>query len=53
MHPDELKSNSHVVTGIEVCGPDENNLIPLPPIYAIDEIHALKEDIVRNDDVEK
>lgn len=52
MHPDELKTDSHVVTVIKIYDPDENNVIRLPPLYAIKEIPVSREDTVKKDDLE-
>lgn len=49
----DFKVDSHVVIGIEICDPDENNSIVLPPTYTLEKIPVSKEDIVKQKDLVK
>ena len=47
----EIKSS--IVSGIEICDPQEKNFVCLPPIYTLDKIPVNKEDMIRTEDVKK
>ncbi|KAK4326945.1 hypothetical protein Pmani_002549 [Petrolisthes manimaculis] len=45
VHADGIMMESLIVTGMEICDPDENNII-----YTLEKIPVAQEDIPRNDD---
>lgn len=51
LQSDNVKVDSHVVIGIEICDPDENNSVCLPPTYTLEKIPVSKEDIVKQKDL--
>lgn len=44
--------DSLMVTGMEICDPDENYILLLPPVYTLNEIPASQEDIIKQEDLE-
>lgn len=46
------KVSSLRVTGIEICDPDENNFISLPPVYTLEKIPVSVEDITTKEELE-
>lgn len=53
LRPEGIQMDSFMVTDEEVCDADENNFITLPPVYVFDEIPVSRNDIVKNEDLQK
>lgn len=50
---DGIKVDSLMVAGLEVCDPDENNLISLPPVFTVKKLPVAEDDVMTQEDLKE
>lgn len=48
-----IKADSHIVAGLQVCDPEENNFLSLAQVFALDKLPVTGDEVITKEDVDK